>query len=77
MKVYTFGFIDWVRCLAWEEDGWGWSTKVPQEIPNFPCKMREQLTICNIQTVCTPGACAGFFTGGGGVDDVGQKLIGA
>ena len=37
---YTFGCIDWVGWrLAHGEDGRGWPTRVPQEIPNFSCKM--------------------------------------
>ena len=36
----TFGRIDWVGWrLARREDGWGWPTRVPQEIPHFSCKM--------------------------------------
>ena len=37
---YTFGRIDWVGWrLARGEDGRGWPTGVPQEIPHFSCKM--------------------------------------
>ena len=37
---YTFGRIDWVGWrLARGEDGQGWSTRVPQEIPHFWRKM--------------------------------------
>ena len=37
---YTFSCIDWVGWrLARGEDGWGWPTRVPQEIPYFSYKM--------------------------------------
>ena len=36
---YTFGRIDWVGWrLTLGEDGWGWSTRGPQEITHMSCK---------------------------------------
>ena len=38
---YTCGRIDWVGWrLARGKDGWGWSTRGPQEIPHYSYKMR-------------------------------------
>ena len=36
---YIFGGIDWVGWRLAREDGWGWPTRVPQEIPNLSCKI--------------------------------------